>query len=144
MTFVCSDVIWGRGGMGGGGRGGGGGGRAGGGGGGADPVAAPGLVVERDPAAERGHRREVLPACRGLGLPSRPIVPPAVVTQIGKAAHHDNRLANCLRPERGLREAIIDLALGMSLEIDPTLVSVLVQATSLQIVQMLAINRVVA
>ena len=64
---------------------------------------------------------------------------------IGKAARRDNRLANCLRPERGRREAAIGQPPEMwLLETDPMLGNALPPETSLPIVQMSAINQVVA
>ena len=57
----------------------------------------------------------------------------------------DNRLANCLRPERGRRQAAIGQPPEMwLLETDPMLGNALLPETSLPIVQMSAINQVVA
>ena len=66
---VCSEVIWGRGGMGGGGRSGGGGGRAGGGGGGGDPVAVLDLAV----AAHAQWRRSTQRRWRTPSMGSAPV-----------------------------------------------------------------------
>ncbi|HMC09708.1 MAG TPA: hypothetical protein VKH44_00400 [Pirellulaceae bacterium] len=108
-------------------------------------AAAPGPVGERDPAAARGHLREALQACRGRSLLLRRAVLPAAVMRIGKEARRDNRLANCLRPERGRQEAAIGQPPEMwLLETDPMLGNALPPETSLPIVQMSAINLVVA
>ena len=65
--------------------------------------------------------------------------------QIGKEAGRDNRLDNCLRPERGRRQAAIGQRTGnVAAGNRPNVGQRPATETSLPIVQMSAINQVVA
>ncbi len=123
-ALVFSDMLWGRGGMGGGGRGGGGGGGARGGGGGVSrggggmsrPVAVA-AAVARDMPAAGVLRWAVRRRCHGR----RAVLAAALILPIGREAPHGNRSGNCLRRERGQGVTSIGLTPATSLVIDPIL-----------------------